>query len=108
MKNVNYTQEQTELIVSKYQAGVPVEELAKAVGRSVRSVIAKLSREKVYVAKTEKIGAENSARLTKEQLIDLIAANSGVPRNQLESLAKATHGALEALLEFTKAKAEAE
>jgi hypothetical protein len=71
-------------------------------------VIAKLSREKVYVAKTKNGGAAASDRLTKEQLIDLIAANSGVPRNQLESLVKATHGALEALLEFTKAKAEAE
>ena len=57
-----------------------------------------MRREKVYVAKA-KVG-KASANLTKDQMIDLIAATSGVPRNQLESLSKATHAALESLLEF--------
>ncbi len=43
--------EQTTAIVADYQAGVAVETIAVAVGKSVRSVVAKLSREGVYKAK---------------------------------------------------------
>ena len=51
-KTVNYTPEQTLAMVADYSAGVTVETIAQNLGKSVRSVVAKLSREKVYVAKT--------------------------------------------------------
>lgn len=51
-KTVNYTPEQTAQMVADYQAGTTVETIAEALGKTVRSVVAKLSREKVYVAKT--------------------------------------------------------
>ena len=51
-KAVNYTAEQTAVMVSDYQSGVGVEQIALSLGKSVRSVVAKLSREIVYVAKT--------------------------------------------------------
>ena len=51
MKNVNYTPEMTAQIVSDYEAGVSVDEIAEAINKSVRSVRSKLVREGVYVAK---------------------------------------------------------
>jgi len=47
----NYTPEQTKLVVEGYQAGQTVEALAELVGKTTRSVVAKLSREGVYQAK---------------------------------------------------------
>lgn len=54
VKAVNYTTEQAAEMVSEYLANpsqVTVEKIAAAMGKTVRSVVAKLSREKVYVAK---------------------------------------------------------
>ena len=53
-KTVNYTPEQTAQMVADYQAGTSVEMIAESFGKTVRSVVAKLSREKVYVAKAYK------------------------------------------------------
>ena len=50
-KTTNYTAEQTAAIVGEYTAGVSVEELADRMGKSVRSIVAKLSREGVYKKK---------------------------------------------------------
>ena len=44
-KAVNYTPEQTAKIIADYQAGVAVEQIAQAMGKTVRSIVAKLSRE---------------------------------------------------------------
>ena len=46
----NYTEEMTVQIISQYQDGVAVAEIAEAIGKSVRSVRSKLVREGVYVA----------------------------------------------------------
>ena len=53
-KTVNYTPEQTTKMVADYVAGVTVETIATELGKSARSIIAKLSREKVYKAKEYK------------------------------------------------------
>jgi hypothetical protein len=45
-----YTEDQTAKMISDYQAGVSVEEIAGGLGKSVRSVVAKLSREGVWVS----------------------------------------------------------
>lgn len=92
---VNYTAEQTAEVVTRYQAGETVEAIALAVGHSVRSVIAKLSREKVYVAKQK----TPVARVTKAVLIAAIAAKVGASEEALESLEKATASALALVLD---------
>jgi hypothetical protein len=89
---VQYTPEQTSTLVAEYTAGASVEAIATAMGKSVRSVIAKLSREGVYVAKGK--AATASERVTKAQLIDQIAASLEVSAEKLESLEKATKEAL--------------
>ena len=92
---VQYTPEQTSTLVAEYTAGASVEAIATAMGKSVRSVIAKLSREGVYVAKGK---ANGSAVIRKAQMIEAIAARLGVPAEKLESLEKATKEALELLV----------
>jgi molybdopterin converting factor small subunit len=91
----NYTQEQTQALVAGYQAGETVEVLAANMGKTVRSVVAKLSREKVYVAKTRATG---QARVKKAELVDQLAAACGVAPEVFESLEKANHDVLEALV----------
>lgn len=94
-KTVNYTAEQTAELVAAYQAGEAVEAIASKLGKSVRSIVAKLSREGVYKAKEAKAG---EARVTKADLIAKIAEAKGVDVAKLESLEKATKEALEILV----------
>lgn len=89
---VNYTAEMTAKVVEMYKAGEAVETIANAVGRTVRSVIAKLSREGVYESKAKTAGAK---RVTKAELVTKIAEAIGAEAEKLESLEKASHEALE-------------
>lgn len=98
-KIVSYTPEQTEHIVAEYLAGVAVEAIALAQGKSTRSVIAKLSREGVYVAKSK---SGTIARVTKSTMIAAIAAHFGSSMEVMGSLEKASHEALVVLFEGTK------
>lgn len=91
----NYTPEQTAEVIALYQAGTAVEAIALAVGHSVKSVIAKLVREKVYVSKAK---VATAARVTKATLIAAIAAKVNASEEALESLEKATKEALELVL----------
>ena len=91
----NYTEAQTLELVNEYKAGVTVEALAERMGKSVRSVVAKLSREGVYVAKTR---ARGEARVRKADLVDKLAQACGVAPEVFESLEKANHDVLEALV----------
>jgi hypothetical protein len=92
-KAVNYTAEQTAVMVSDYQSGVGVEQIALSLGKSVRSVVAKLSREKVYVAKTytTKTG-EPVAK--KDAVADAIGSVLKLTEAETESLTKANKTAL--------------
>lgn len=92
-KVVNYTPEQTLEVVSKYQSGMPVEAIARSMGKTTRSIVAKLSREGVYVAKTKL----SQPRVRKADLVDKLAQACGVPAEQFESLEKANLDVLEAL-----------
>jgi len=92
-KPVNYTAEQTAKMVSDYTTGVAVEAIALEMGKTVRSVVAKLSREKVYVAKTytTKTG-ETVAK--KDAVADAIGAVLMLTEAETESLTKANKTAL--------------
>lgn len=68
MKAPNYTAEATAKIIADYQAGVPVEQIADAIEKSVRSVRSKLVREGVYVA-TPKAKARKDNEPTKKELL---------------------------------------
>jgi len=102
-KTVNYTAEQTMKMVADYQAGTTVESIAEALGKSVRSVVAKLSREKVYVAKTytTKTG---EAVIKKDAHADFIGEALGLTEADTESLTKANKVALAKIADFIKAE----
>jgi transposase-like protein len=95
-KTVNYTPEQVQQLVQDYQSGVSVEQIAQQLGKSVRSVVAKLSREGVYQPKTR---SSSGARVTKAQLVQQIAKLCDRNDEQFESLEKASVEVLTRLLE---------
>ena len=95
-KAVNYTAEQTAKIIADYQAGVKVEDIASAMGKTVRSIVAKLSREKVYVAKTY-VSKTGEKPVKKDVTADAIGAILRLSENDIESLTKANKSALKAI-----------
>lgn len=92
-KVVNYTPEMTASMIADYKAGVSVEKIAEAVGRTTRSVIAKLSREKVYVAKTYATKTGEPV-VKKDATADAIGAVLKLTEAEIESLTKANKTAL--------------
>jgi len=98
MKTINYTAEQTVKMVSDYQNGVSVENIADNLGKTVRSIVAKLSREKVYIKKEYKTKNGESA-IKKDIHADAIGAILRLPENDIESLTKANKNALKVIFE---------
>jgi hypothetical protein len=92
-KVLNYTPEQTKQIVAQYQSGISADEIAQMMGKSVRSIVAKLSREGVYQKKvrTTKTGEQV---VKKDAHADAIGAILGLAENDIESLTKANKSAL--------------
>jgi len=97
-KAVNYTAEQTAKIIADYQAGVKVEDIAQAMGKTVRSIVAKLSREKVYVAK-QYVSKTGEKPVKKDVTADAIGAILRLSENDIESLTKANKSALKAIFD---------
>ena len=97
-KVVNYSPEQTAQMVADYKAGVTVETIAQNLGKTVRSVVAKLSREKVYVAKTY-VSKTGEPVVKKDAHADAIGAILRLPENDIESLTKANKSALKAIFD---------
>jgi hypothetical protein len=93
-KSVNYTPEQTAKIVADYAAGVTTEAIANELGKSVRSIVAKLSREGVYKKKEYKTKT-GQAVVKKDAHADAIGAILKLTENEVESLTKANKTALE-------------
>jgi hypothetical protein len=94
-KTVNYTPEQTATIIGLYTTGNSVEMIAEQMGKSVRSIVAKLSREGVYVAKT---AVKGQGRVTKADLINRIAVKFDIDPQAIASLEKVTMSGLETLV----------
>ena len=83
----NYSVELTSQIVSDYQAGTSVEDIASAIDKSVRSVRSKLVREGVYVAKP----TQKSTKVmgpTKKELLKELNDNFGYDVSGLEGATK--------------------
>ena len=97
-KSVNYTPEQTAKIVADYAAGVTTEAIANELGKSVRSIVAKLSREGVYKKKEYKTKT-GQAVVKKDAHADAIGAILKLTENEVESLTKANKTALEKIFQ---------
>jgi len=97
-KAINYTPEQTAALVADYRDGISVEQLAMQLGKSVRSIVAKLSREGVYQKKEYKTKT-GEAVVKKDSVADAIGAILRLPENDIESLTKANKSALKAIFD---------
>jgi hypothetical protein len=95
-KAPNYTEAQTAVMVSKYievacdseaVRDAMVLELAGELGKSERSIRAKLSRENVYVAKTPK-AKDGQPAINKATLAGILSISAGVPLTSAENLTK--------------------
>ena len=92
-KTVNYTPEQTLKMVADYQAGMTTEDIAESLGKTVRSVIAKLSREGVYQKKTY-VTKNGEKPVKKDAHADAIGAILQLSEGEIDSLTKANKTAL--------------
>ena len=97
-KIVNYTPEQAAKMVEDYTSGVTVEAIALEMGKTVRSIVAKLSREKVYKAKTYTTKSGETV-VKKDELADKIGAFLGATESEIESLTKVNKTMLKKILD---------
>lgn len=93
MEKPNYTEAQVAELVSRYVSGESVEAIAEVFGKSVRSVVAKLSREGVYKPK-----AKATARTTKAMVIDNLEQQLACEPDWFAGLEKCDKQTLDRLL----------
>jgi predicted DNA-binding ArsR family transcriptional regulator len=96
-KTVNYTEAQTKQVVDAYTSGVAVEAIAEMMGKSARSIVAKLSREGVY-KKKEYVSKTGEKPMKKDFHADRIGEMLNLSEPDTESLTKANKSALKAVL----------
>jgi hypothetical protein len=99
-KVVNYTPEMTAELVSAYTANPTkdtVAMFATKFGKTTKSVVAKLSREGVYV-KAAPVAKDGSPVAKKDTLVETIAEAMGVPSENLDGLEKAPKVVLKMIL----------
>jgi translation initiation factor 2B subunit (eIF-2B alpha/beta/delta family) len=97
--NKNYSKELTAKIIAVYSENpnmATVNTLADTTGKTVRSLIAKLSREGVY-QKKERTTKSGLPVITKEDLVKKIAEKQSMDFSSISSLVKATKSDLEFL-----------
>lgn len=92
-KVLNYTPEQVAALRADYADGVSVEMIAEKLGKSVRSIVAKLSREGVY-QKKEYVSKTGEKPVKKDTVADAIGAVLLLTEAETESLTKANKTAL--------------
>lgn len=96
MKTVNYTPEQTTDVLAGYMAGEDVKSIAQRMGKSTRSIVAKLTREGVY-KKKEYVSKTGEKPVKKDIHADAIGALLGLTEPDTQSLTKANKAALVAI-----------
>ena len=84
---VNYSAEQTARVIVGYTDGVSVENLAAEMGKSVRSIIAKLSREGIY-KKKEYVTKAGEPAVLKDAHADAIGSILNLSEPEITSLTK--------------------
>lgn len=93
---VNYTAEQTAKMVAEYVANpvqATIDALALAMGKTGKSIVAKLSREKVYIPKVYATKTGEKVQ-KKDETADAIGAVLKMTEPEIESLTKANKTAL--------------
>ena len=78
-KTINYSVEMTDKIVSDYQNGTEISEIADAIGKSVRSVRSKLVREGVYIAQEKTSRSNKVQEPTKKELLNVLEEKVSFP-----------------------------
>jgi hypothetical protein len=101
-KVVNYTPEMTAKVLEAYASGVSVESIAENMGKTVRSIVAKLSREGVYKRK-EYVTKTGEKPVKKDHTAENIGVIVGLSEGEVDSLTKANKTALVKILEALKA-----
>lgn len=91
---MNYTNQETQLLIQLYQENTPIEELTIKFNKSKRSIVSKLAREGVYLTKDK-----TTHKITKNLLISKISKKLQVDEQLVESLEKAN---LQAILLLDK------
>ena len=92
----NYTDEQTKHMINVYQANPTretVDKLALEMGKTVKSVIGKLSREKVYIKK-DYVTKRGEKPITKLQMVEEIADMLRGDKERLQTLEKSSKAEL--------------
>ena len=92
MAEVNYTTEQTKEMISIYEANPnrdTVDLIAKDFGKTVKSVIGKLSREKVYIKKDYQT-KRGEKPITKIEMVGHIAEMLSINVSVIAGLTKAS------------------
>lgn len=97
-KTVNYTPEMTEKVLAAYAAGETVETIAEMAGKTVRSIVAKLSREGVY-RKKEYVSKTGEKPIKKDAHADAIGAILQLSEGEIDSLTKANKSVLRKIFE---------
>jgi N-methylhydantoinase B/oxoprolinase/acetone carboxylase alpha subunit len=96
---VNYTEEQVEQMIEQYSANPTretVENLAKSMDKSIKSIIGKLSREGVYL-KTEYVTKTGEKPETKLEIVQELAERLELSTTALAGLEKAPKSTLKNL-----------
>jgi hypothetical protein len=95
----NYSDEQVQLMVEKYNltpSRETVEDLAKELSKSPKSIIGKLAREGVY-QKVEYVSKTGEKPITKIEIVREIAGQLDLDETHLIGLEKAPKGVLKLL-----------
>ena len=101
-KTVNYTPEQTAELRDAYLAAPTAETVnafAIKLGKTTRSIVAKLSREGIYQKKAY-VSKTGEKPEKKEALADKLAALAGLTEAEATSLEKASKTALQKLIDM--------
>ena len=101
-KAVNYTPEQEARLSAGYTGGMTPEELASEMGKTARSVVAKLSRMGIY-KKKEYVSKTGEKPVKKDEQADKLAALVGLTEADADSLTKANKTALGKILAVLEA-----
>ena len=93
-KAVNYTPEMEAAMKADYLAGITVEAIAEKLGKTTRSIVAKLSRMEIYKKKEYKTKT-GEAVVKKDAHADAIGAILRLSEGEIDSLTKANKTALQ-------------
>ena len=103
-KTVTYTEAQTAELREAYLADPSVETVeafAAKFSKSVRSIVAKLSREGIY-KKKEYVSKTGEKPVKKEEMADEFQAIFGLTESEADSITKANKTALKKILDFVR------